>query len=215
MAPFLRCSIQVLLAPAAIWAGFTFVPSYVAGCHVSPPTNPASLAVTALGIHRQQGVPLWYQRLVERDVTGDDRVDSLLLRAYGRASDSLEVVFTIRSDGHEIYRSTWESSDELLDVYPHPPLPRNPPRATVDTILRTALDNFFTRLRVEPLDTSLLENGKVPSDCPHDNAECDAVVDDLRHHTTYQISFSHAYEVSRIIAWSRQARRFFKLWGCC
>src|SRR5437867_170316 len=163
------------------------------GCSASHTTSRQASSESRQGPRRQaagdddanQGVPVWYERLLERDITGDGRTDSLFLRGYGRRGDSLGIVFAIVTGGREVFRTTWSSRAELID----PPLSPNPPRATVDSFMRARLDAFFTGLRMSPLDTSSFR-ALAPADCPRDVADCGAVVDDIRRNTKYQLTFS-------------------------
>jgi len=94
-----------------------------------------------------------------QDLTGDGAPDTLALRAFGHRGDSLNIAFTITSRGAEVFRESWTSSYELID----PPLPPNPPLATVDSYIRGQLKAEFGHVHIEPFDTSAFSKPRLTS----------------------------------------------------
>ncbi len=209
--PLLRCSLPLLIGSVTIALGPGCVRGRVADHRSSPPTEHASTTLSVAGVDENQGPPLWYKHVLQRDVTGDGRAESLVLRAYGTRGDSLQILFTIMSGGDEVFRTTWQSESELVD----PPLPSTPSRAALDSFMRVRLDAFFNRLDISSVDTSAIGNGSKPSDCPNNAADCRAIVDDIRRNTKYQLTFSYGYESIITIAWSERFHRFVEIAACC
>ena len=108
-----------------------------------------ALLLTSSAAAAQRDIAAWYEAVELHDLTGDGLADTLLLRAQGNRADSLNIVFTIRSLGTEIYRTTWTSQYELVD----PPFDIGANPAATDSLVRARLERFFERLRIQPVNT--------------------------------------------------------------
>ena len=202
-----RCSLVLFFAVVGVTP---CVGSAAASPAASFPVSTEGARRLAADSDTTQGRRLWYERFVERDVTDDGRADTLLLRAYGTRGDSLRMLFVIVTEGREVFRATWLSGSDLIGA----PLPPNPPRAVVDSYMRSTLDGFFNHLTLAPLDTSSTW-GLGSTDCREGPAECRAIEADIRRNTKYQLHVAYGYEANETIAWSTRAHRFFIIGGCC
>src|SRR5690349_12153997 len=163
----------------------------VFGCHREPSHPDATDSRTNVPIAAvAQAQPLWFRRVMMRDVTGDGQPDSLILSAFGTHSDSLKIAFTIVSKGSEVFRESWHSDDELVD----PPFPPHPPVGVVDSFMRATLDSFFSHTEIAPFDSADVNSRFGPSDCPIDAPGCDSIVADVRRNAKVVFRFSYGYE---------------------
>lgn len=91
----------------------------------------------------------WYDKTRMLDVNGDGRPDTVRLRAVGHRADSLAITLSFLSGTQELYKTEWTSAYELVD----PPLPENPPAATLDSFVRHRLDRVLADVKLMPFDT--------------------------------------------------------------
>lgn len=162
---------------------------------------------------------VWYEKATERDLTGDGRPETLLLRALGSAPDSLIIRFTIEGTGGTLYRAQWLSSWYFF-YYPEPL--DSIPRETVERTVRRHLEEFlspdkFRRVRDEPgLTPEERELGDAYAlDYYAGRARADSILQEMLDRNVPTFTYFSGYELIRTIAWSPSKGRFYVILECC
>jgi len=140
----------------------------------------------------------WFCGMRQVDLTGDDRADTIIVRATGRSSDSLQISLTIRVGGKEAWREDWASSYELVDP------PDFSGTAERDEYLRRRLRGTLEDVKVRGFDRTGYE---MMADAP------DSLL--LREPPRFEVRFSYGYETTVVLMWDQAAGRFHGLWSCC
>ena len=141
----------------------------------------------------------WFLAHRRVDLTGDSRLDSVILRADGPTSDSLTVTLRFLVDGAERWRQDWHSGYMLID----------PPEFADGEVGRAAY------IREDLLRT--LRTVEVSSFDSSGYAFFAEAVDSaiLVHPPRQQVSFAYGYESALVLVWDSTKGEFRLLWGCC
>ena len=140
----------------------------------------------------------WLCLVREVDLTADDAVDTVVVRATGRASDSLLITLTIRVNGQEAWREEWASSYELVDppdfssVSARDQYVRRSLQQTLESVSLAAFDRAGYEMMADAPDSVLL--GEPPK---------------------YEIRFNYGYETTVVLMWDPASGSFRRLWTCC
>src|SRR5262245_14256829 len=111
-----------------------------------------------------------YRRSVGRDLTGDNTPETLTVVAQGRSLDSASVTLTIRGMGRELFRDSWDTSDQFVEERTLAAQP--PSRDSLSRMARRRLDDLFSE---EAFDHSIELQGPwspVTSDYEGDARGC-------------------------------------------
>jgi len=190
------------------------------------------------------GVPLageYYRRLRELDVTGDGRVDSLMLVAVGSAPESLRVEFSVITGGDTVGVVGWSGKGILMGDFDMPPeaheeyvraeLTRTLTGVFVQPFSDSSLGNPWPRVRgpdewAEDAQTSFLSDFRYQHgpagldwralrDAPLDTAMARAIMMDIHRSARSVFLIRYGYETMESFAWSPLVRRFYAVDSCC
>lgn len=165
---------------------------------------------------------MWFQRAEYRDLTGDGRIDTLLLTATGTRPESLHVQFTIRSAGRTVYEETWSSAYYFAYDAPVESIPTVRVRSAVSRHLGRffAAESFGRLSSADSAEAFDILPYEVCGDSVARGPGCPARViartwRDLLASARVTFTFFSGGEYTRTIAWSRRARRFYVVFSCC
>jgi hypothetical protein len=165
---------------------------------------------------------------VERDLTGDGRAEVLRLVAAGKSVDSLDVTFSVISDGAILYS---EHMVLLTRSWGYDAGRRTVSRARHRARLAEFAGWFFGDRKFMSPDGFVAELGDgagrhiqlIPEVIDRDRAE-GTPSDMARAVSTWQeiqqsnvtiFTYSPGGDRVRAIAWSERDQRFYQLWECC
>lgn len=165
-------------------------------------------------------------RLLLRDLTKDGRPDSLQLIAIGQRPESLRVTFSVTSGGETRYQASWSEwyfiYDRLIDSIPAAErskrvgdhlneffLPQDFGTVSPDDS-SDAFDILPYEVCGQPAGTPVAEGRE---SCPAGLVR--SILQDIVALSPPTFRFFSGGEHSRIIAWSRQLRRFVVIFACC
>jgi hypothetical protein len=156
----------------------------------------ACLSLVAQATVHQDSVS--WSKTVVRDLTGDGRLDTVVVRVIGHPLEAGSAVMQVRANGQVILRRRWAPGSYLG---PDMSLPfRKPPLR--EPWLRDQLERS---VQIVPIDSIVVGHPPVDS----------AVVERLRRRTRVALSLYHGYESEEILAWDPERHRWVLLWGCC
>ncbi len=141
--------------------------------------------------------PEWYRHAVGRELTGDGRADSIMIRAWGPRYDSLRIVLSILVDGQEAYSTTWDSDYELIGAELIRGNPAN------DSLVRARLAATLKGVTREPLQKDDFR--------PSDYRAAAPIVEKASH----QVSVTWGYESHQSLVWDSTSRQFLPFFSCC
>lgn len=106
-------------------------------------------------------------------MTGDGRPDTLLLEARGRQPDDLDVTFTIRGAGRELFRDEWNTADQFAEEE-RPSPGQHVSSDSLAHMVRREMNAFFAPSNFESAARLPFEPHWPPmsSDCDGDPRNC-------------------------------------------
>lgn len=163
--------------------------------------------------------------LVERDLTGDGKPETLRLVGVGPTTDHLDVTFTIESAGKIVYRFKlvpltrsvgFDAGRRRLSAGQH--------RARVEKFGQWFFGNekfqrpagFVDGLRamshtgVADIPAAIARDRQ-----PSETREGDQIWNEIRNSPVTIFTFSPGGDAVVAIGWSARAGRFYRLWECC